>query len=1571
MASGMSKEIKSLLKNAKEAIKNKEYKEALKHCKVVLKQDKGNYNALVFVGVAAAEMEQPDQARMAYKKAIESEPNQILAWQGLCGFYEKRDNPEYKTELVDVYIKMMAIYQDTDKNKWKDIAVKLANLHTQLGNDLKNVDVWQQVATKADLDDSNHQEAWKNVSTVLLSLKSLPTEYTELLEQALETIVHCIPDSSTEHEQWYQKYIKNLFDNYAFDQNADKLEAECTKMAAMYSSSTFPTETLCKFYLQRAQDIGSDKAMKVYSLLQDKDPTSAMATIGTGYIKLTNKSYIAARELLQQGVNSNSSFIFGWYYLCKSQWYLHDDNGVEKSATQGLKLLKRENTLPPEMQKNLQYELNCMLCESLVNTKQPNQVNRAIEIYKKLLDEESTKIVILLGLCKAYLTIDDVEKAKEYIQTAASIDSHQYSVLAMEGWIEFLQDNYPEAETKLLQAIEIAKDEGLFYYQLGRVYWQMDKQMRLDKNKCFNNFLKAAKLDPYHSDTFLYLGHYYQMIAVDTNKAKRCYQKSFDLDRRNDEAGAALGDALIALGEEDTALALYTSVTSKASAGSVKWAWLRLGLYQLKQRDCTQAVTSFQNALRADPKDVCCWQCLAEAYMTRGSHTAALKAFTRASELDPTSVYCHFQIAAIKQTLGLLSEAVSEYKVILDTSANYVPALKGIGETYTSLARLARTEFFNGRVVDYITESIKHLARAVKNRPDVSCLWKLLGDASTLIHCIDKELVRIGVPQILVERGSKDVSLDTMVTMEKIQVLSLGAKCYGRALSLKPECSSLWHDLGINYYRQAQEISDDKDGPELAHKSLKCLQKAITIETSSHQHWNALGVVAASKYVKKSKMAQHAFIKSIHAENNNVIAWTNLGTLYLSHHQIELAHKAFKVAQSLEPSYVACWIGQALVAENIGSEESMDLFRHTTELGTHLEGSLGYAHWVCHTIFDKKIDKTSELYKYNIVQMGAATSAAVSIGKYTDRRHDNPTADNIHGLLLEHEGSYRPAAKIFERAVHILKQNDNKTQLNMALSNYGRMLCTIGNHEEATKQYQAISPLTDFHDVCGLAVALYKNNKLKESYQAYEQALQLASTTSDKSNVLAAMGMVAYKFKDADRAKTLLFKCSQLSPPCTEGILALCSLGLQQGDFTLASAALAELLKLGDDEKFSVDVSFMTACLYALQGSYSTARNQILKAIHKYPWRAKLWQQASKFIIQFMPDKAKSAVKCGQIATSQDFTVSKNDSSLAMAQLAAGQHSQRDSNNNSLKTAQKMVHLYPGELHNWAQLSASCYADERRCKAIKLKTNFDNNLNVKLAQFVSQQASNSGEVKGQGLHQWATKQTIDSMIQSGQYEKVQDLIQSSKSLYTSQPQLLSQLELMNAKMVICQKGTSSLGESELEVIRNAVVKESTSTHAWQMLAEVYKSQGMIVAAETCYRQSLQVAKSAKTVPLIRLAYLALTLAVASSDNKEKWTVLCQEATTEALKLDPQCTAALLMQGILHCNAKNQRQAKRSLQQVMSHGGDHSLSLARFYLMKVYLDKKDQDAVQELLNEAKMSADPGHELLLKLIESSSK
>ena len=65
--------------------------------------------------------------------------------------------------------------------------------------------------------------------------------------------------------------------------------------------------------------------------------------------------------------------------------------------------------------------------------------------------------------------------------------------------------------------------------------------------------------------------------------------------------------------------------------------------------------------------------------------------------------------------------------------------------------------------------------------------------------------------------------------------------------------------------------------------------------------------------IDNKALAQHCFVKSIECDASNVRAYSNLGVLYLDHGDVKLAHEAFKVAQSLDPTYVESWIGQVRI----------------------------------------------------------------------------------------------------------------------------------------------------------------------------------------------------------------------------------------------------------------------------------------------------------------------------------------------------------------------------------------------------------------------------------------------------------------------------------------------------------------------------------------------------------------------------------------------------------------------------------------------------------------------------------
>lgn len=76
-----------------------------------------------------------------------------------------------------------------------------------------------------------------------------------------------------------------------------------------------------------------------------------------------------------------------------------------------------------------------------------------------------------------------------------------------------------------------------------------------------------------------------------------------------------------------------------------------------------------------------------------------------------------------------------------------------------------------------------------------------------------------------------------------------------------------------------RDYTVDKD--DTAAKCLAAAKHAIRLCPQSWLHWNILGVICMSPYIKNYALAQHCFVMAIDQESNNAIAWSNLATLYL------------------------------------------------------------------------------------------------------------------------------------------------------------------------------------------------------------------------------------------------------------------------------------------------------------------------------------------------------------------------------------------------------------------------------------------------------------------------------------------------------------------------------------------------------------------------------------------------------------------------------------------------------------------------------------------------------------------
>lgn len=1560
-----NKEVKAALKSAREAIRNKEYKEALKHCKAVLKQEKNNYNAWVFIGLAAAELEQPDQAKGAYKKAIELEPNQLLAWQGLANLYEKSNQTDVKGDLADVYKKLLELYGSGDKQKWCDVCNKLVELYHQEKKYLEVAETWQKLITikrEEGAEKAELHQLWKRMIQLLAdSAQSQDNKTLQMLLNAFEEAVNSAdPVPSEDHQNLYKDFIQCLS---KFPHETMKLEKACDDMMALYPTVSYPLEVLCLHFIESG--VVSEEALHRFSKLLEMDSSSGPGIVGFGIKCLQEKKYEEAVKSLTEGLKKASQCLGAWHYLAEAQMKIHKHRNAVLSCNQALKNLGNPESPTLQQKKDRILQLKA---EALIKIGDADAAEEAINALEQIVGASSDPVVLAFR-GRAYLNKGLVDQASKISQELLLSHPDLAEAHALEGFIHYSQKKYEQAERSFQNAIERRAGTAEYHQYLGLTYWFMSDETKKDKGKTLTHFLKAAKLDSYLGSVFCYLGNYYRDIAGDKSRARGCYKKAFELDGTDEESGTAAVDLSVELGDMDTALSILNEVTEKANAGTVKWAWLHRGLYYLRTGQPSQAVADLQAALRADPKDSNCWESLGEAYFGRGSYATALKAFKKASELNPELVYSIYRAAAVEQILGKHENAIATYQEILKKTEEYVPALKGLGECYLMLAKSALDKYLDRKAVDYIEQALEFFTRATKHRPDISSLWKLLGDTCTSVHVISPAKVNVQVLGLLLGKNEGKQML------KKNELLRLGGRCYGRALKLMP-LPNIWCDLGINYYRQAEHLTavdaDMNEISELLEKSLQCLKKAVRLDSKNHLYWNALGVVASCSAIGNYALAQHSFIKSVQAEQINVVAWTNLGVLYLVTGNIEQAHEAFKVAQSLEPSYLLCWIGQALIAETVGSYDTMDLFRHTTELSMHTEGAKGYAHWVCSTLQDKD-NRNTEVYLYNIVQMNAIPAAQVVMTKYTERNPDDASAFTMLGYLSEYMDLKRQAKDAYERAASLLKNSEDTEKYNIAMQNYGRSLCAIGECDKAIEVYTSI-PLTDFDGIVGVALAYFKKGLLQESIKAYEKALSVAESEQDKAHILTALAIIEYKQNKVDAAKTLLFKCS-LKEPSTESLKVLCTLGLVKQDVTLATAALKELLKHEKGKDGIYERCLIASGVYALQGRNVAVQREVSKAIHSNPDNPALWSLLSRLVPLYTLQKSKGGAMAGNIAHALDSSYGKEVLlNVAVNQLAAGCHMLKDQRENPLKNIQKAIHLCPDNPAAWAVLMAACHT-ENTVVCLNNTQPKRTGLEMTLVSTISAKTRENNLPRNyiQTLEDWSLCQAITSLEETGRISEAEALCTKGLKSCPEHPALFLLLRQVQCKQLL--QTHKELPDTILEELRKTVMT-SSSVAAWQWLAKVYQSQGMMVGAEMCYRKSLQLASqqgswSGKLSSLLRLAMLALEICMANVPN-EHWPSLVQEATTEALKLSP-CPLASLLQALLQYNRKmGARETRRMLERVVYQPGNPEsiVSVARWYLLQHLYAKDDYELIDVLVENAKANGDVRALELNKKLSSSA-
>jgi superkiller protein 3 len=511
-----------------------------------------------------------------------------------------------------------------------------------------------------------------------------------------------------------------------------------------------------------------------------------------------------------------------------------------------------------------------------------------------------------------------------------------------------------------------------------------------------------------------------------------------------------------------------------------------------------------------------CWEGLAVAYSRAGRFIAALKAFGRATQLDPTSIHAHNEQAYAQQKVGHLDDAIAGFQHTLKLAEqqgklNYIPALVGLAETYLEHAKEDFQAGFFGRASDGCNKVFAIALLGLEQDTSIIMLWKLIGDACAFYRHIPSYLnnCAYSVLQQVMQQALPDVhdrlKFETDTTSHWIQeflalqnmdsdfslpakpaldvILSCAANAYKQAIVLCKNhpaiAPAFWHDLALVYYHICLNGNTDE-----ASTAIQCAKVALKLEPAQYVHWNSLGVIAMT-VGEMPKLAQYAFVKAMEYNNRSPIPWTNYGFLCLSLKDYELANQAFEMAHSLDPEWISAWVGQAYVASLWGSD-AVTIFEHAfnSSNGSAMDANYGYASTVYQGLTSGQIQSNT-----------AAIMPVFALEKLAEKKLNDALALNLMGLLLERLGQYGRAAEAFASAILAVeaqiedaKLTEEEGQIRLAKihANLGRTLCASGDFEGAIA---TVTNASSVYAQLNAGIAYYFMDKLSESLSMFELAL--------------------------------------------------------------------------------------------------------------------------------------------------------------------------------------------------------------------------------------------------------------------------------------------------------------------------------------------------------------------------------------------------------------------------------------------------------------------------------------------------
>ena len=398
----------------------------------------------------------------------------------------------------------------------------------------------------------------------------------------------------------------------------------------------------------------------------------------------------------------------------------------------------------------------------------------------------------------------------------------------------------------------------------------------------------AAEEGPWRASAFAHLALVYAASGDETRAAK-CRARALLLDPADPTAGPAACDAA----KDDERETEQICAAALAASSRCAWAAVRLAPIAARRGDHEAAAAALRTTLRAAaadaPETAAAWEALGASYDAMDKHSAALKAYRAATDLDERNkktkirVFASTRSGSLAETLGDLNAAVAAHAAALAAAPGHPAAALGLAEAETARAKEAARVGALARAAGAAARAAAaaELARAAPNAP-IRAAAKRAGDAYLVA-------ARLGVGHIGGSATSGALGASASACLA-------ARRAYARGVLATPHRAAAWFDLAAACVARAELDAEDGELRDEASDVFQtnasaCLRASLKLDPADPAAWVALGTLPAARADDATKRAstrrdrarrETALARATVLDPSCAPAWAALGRLYVT-----------------------------------------------------------------------------------------------------------------------------------------------------------------------------------------------------------------------------------------------------------------------------------------------------------------------------------------------------------------------------------------------------------------------------------------------------------------------------------------------------------------------------------------------------------------------------------------------------------------------------------------------------------------------------------------------------------------